>query len=65
MDLSKTMKEFANRINPTHESRLVDIVGTGGDKIKTINLSEFRPPFLDKVEQWNKFSEFSGGFHSK
>tara|TARA_B100001750_G_scaffold150789_1_gene120842 strand:+ start:2630 stop:3859 length:1230 start_codon:yes stop_codon:yes gene_type:complete len=29
--------------------------------IKTINLSEFRPPFLDKVEQWNKFSEFSGG----
>ena len=37
--LAKTMKEFANRINPTHESRLVDIVGTGGDKIKTINLS--------------------------
>ena len=24
-------------------------------------MSEFRPPFLDKVEQWNKFSEFSGG----
>lgn len=37
--LAKTMKEFANRINPTHGNRLVDIVGTGGDKIKTINLS--------------------------
>ena len=24
-------------------------------------MSEYRPPFLDKVEQWNKFNEFSGG----
>ncbi len=29
--------------------------------IKTISMSEFRPPFLDKVKQWNKFNEFSGG----
>jgi len=29
--------------------------------IKTISMSEYRPPFLDKVEQWNKFSELSGG----
>ena len=29
--------------------------------IKTISMSEFRPPFLDKVGQWNKFSEYSGG----
>ena len=29
--------------------------------IKTIAMSEYRPPFLDKVEQWNKFTEFSGG----
>jgi myo-inositol 2-dehydrogenase/D-chiro-inositol 1-dehydrogenase len=29
--------------------------------IKTISMSEYRPPFLDKVGQWNKFSEFSGG----
>lgn len=29
--------------------------------IKTIGMSEYRPPFLDKVGQWNKFSEFSGG----
>ena len=29
--------------------------------IKTISMSEYRPPFLDKVGQWNKFNEFSGG----
>tara|TARA_S200000501_G_scaffold74502_1_gene66311 strand:+ start:3154 stop:4383 length:1230 start_codon:yes stop_codon:yes gene_type:complete len=29
--------------------------------IKTISMSEYRPPFLDKVKQWNKFSSFSGG----
>ena len=29
--------------------------------IKTISMSEYRPPFLDKVEQWNKFAKFSGG----
>ena len=29
--------------------------------IKTISVSEHRPPFLDKVGQWNKFSRFSGG----
>lgn len=29
--------------------------------IKTISMSEYRPPFLDKVGQWNKFNAFSGG----
>lgn len=29
--------------------------------IKTISVSEYRPPFLDKVDQWNKFARFSGG----
>ncbi|MEX0963970.1 MAG: Gfo/Idh/MocA family oxidoreductase [Pseudohongiellaceae bacterium] len=29
--------------------------------IKTISMSEYRPPFLDKVGQWNKFNEYSGG----
>ena len=29
--------------------------------IKTIAMSEFRPPFLNKVKQWNKFNAFSGG----
>lgn len=29
--------------------------------IKNISIQEHRIPFLDKVSQWNKFSEFSGG----
>jgi predicted dehydrogenase len=29
--------------------------------IKTINILEHRIPFLDKVNQWNKFSKYSGG----
>ena len=29
--------------------------------VKTISMSEYRPPFLDKVDQWNKFAEFTGG----
>ena len=33
---------------------------TIGD-LKTISISEHRPPFLDKVKQWNKFSRYSGG----
>jgi len=33
---------------------------TVGD-IKTITILEHRFPFLDKVNQWNKFSKFSGG----
>lgn len=29
--------------------------------VKTISIVEHRIPFLDKVNQWNKFSEYSGG----
>jgi predicted dehydrogenase len=29
--------------------------------VKTISILEHRIPFLDKVGQWNKFSEYSGG----
>lgn len=29
--------------------------------IKTLAISEHRPPFLDKVDQWNKFAALSGG----
>lgn len=29
--------------------------------IRTISISEYRPPFLDKVNQWNKFAKYSGG----
>lgn len=30
-------------------------------EVKLISISEHRFPFLDKVNQWNKFSEYSGG----
>lgn len=33
--------------------------GTIGD-IKLVNIQEYRMPFFDKVNQWNKFSRFSG-----
>lgn len=29
--------------------------------VKMISLCEYRPPFLSKVSEWNKFSEYSGG----
>jgi predicted dehydrogenase len=29
--------------------------------IKMVNIMEHRIPFLDKVNQWNKFSQYSGG----
>ena len=29
--------------------------------VKMISLCEYRPPFLSKVREWNKFSEYSGG----
>lgn len=39
---------------------LIKSKGMLGD-VKTISMSEHRPPFLDKVNQWNKFNENSGG----
>ena len=33
------MKEFCHRINPNVKGRLIDTCGTGGDKIKTFNIS--------------------------
>ena len=29
--------------------------------VRMISMSEYRPPFLDKVGQWNKFARYSGG----
>ncbi|WP_237133118.1 Gfo/Idh/MocA family protein [Pseudohongiella sp. O18] len=30
-------------------------------RVHTISMSEYRPPFLDKVGQWNKFNRNTGG----
>lgn len=30
-------------------------------KVRTLAMSEYRPPFLDKVGQWNKFNDQTGG----
>lgn len=47
----------AQYVEAFHEALLRKSLG----QIKTISMSEYRPPFLDKVGQWNKFNEFSGG----
>lgn len=36
---AKVMKEFCNKINPKVEGTLIDTCGTGGDKLKTFNIS--------------------------
>ena len=47
----------AQYVEAFHEAKSRSSLG----QIKTISLSEYRPPFLDKVEQWNKFNKNSGG----
>lgn len=47
----------AQYVEAFHEALVRKSLG----QIKTISMSEYRPPFLDKVGQWNKFNEFSGG----
>ncbi len=47
----------AQYIDAFYELKKLHSVG----EIKTIVMSEYRPPFLDKVNQWNKFNQSSGG----
>jgi len=37
--LASTMKKFCHQIHPRNKTRIVDTCGTGGDKIKTFNIS--------------------------
>ncbi|MEL7447654.1 MAG: Gfo/Idh/MocA family oxidoreductase [Pseudomonadota bacterium] len=44
-------------VEARHE--VIDRASVGS--VKMLSMSEYRPPFLDKVGQWNKFNQFSGG----
>ena len=46
---------------PYIEARHETLARRSLGEVSTISMSEYRPPFLDKVEQWNKFEVFSGG----
>ncbi|MEM8857259.1 MAG: Gfo/Idh/MocA family oxidoreductase [Chloroflexota bacterium] len=54
------------RYKPTYREVINQVKGGNGSAgsvvgdIKSISILEHRIPFLDKVDQWNKFSEFSG-----
>lgn len=50
------------RYKPQYSEAFYQVKSQGaiGD-VKTISMSEYRPPFLDKVKQWNKFNANSGG----
>ena len=47
----------AQYVEALHEAGERGSLGT----VKTISMSEYRPPFLDKVGQWNKFNANTGG----
>ena len=47
----------AQYVDAFHEVKKLGTVGS----VKTITMCEYRPPFLDKVQQWNKFHRLSGG----
>lgn len=50
------------RYKATYAEALYEILSRGSvGAVKTVSMAEHRPPFLDKVGQWNKFSDQSGG----
>jgi len=44
-----------------HEAIQEALIRKALGEIKMVNIIEHRFPFLDKVNQWNKFSKYSGG----
>jgi len=49
------------RFKPQYVQALKAIAGGTLGKAHQIQMVEHRPPFLDKVQQWNKYAQFSGG----
>ena len=47
----------AQYVDAFHAAKHEQALGT----VHTVSLAEYRPPFLDKVGQWNKFNRYSGG----
>ena len=47
----------AQYIEAFHAIRVQQALGT----VHTVAMSEYRPPFLNKVGEWNKFNHYSGG----
>ncbi|MGA1496957.1 MAG: Gfo/Idh/MocA family protein [Steroidobacteraceae bacterium] len=47
----------AQYVDAFHEVKVRNSLGP----VQTISMAEYRPPFLDKVGQWNKFNRYSGG----
>jgi predicted dehydrogenase len=49
------------RYKPTYHEAIYEILTRQAiGQVKTISIAEHRIPFLDKVNQWNKFAEYSG-----
>lgn len=47
----------AQYVEAFHAIRVQKALGT----VRTVAMAEYRPPFLNKVGEWNKFNQYSGG----
>ncbi|HSH01067.1 MAG TPA: Gfo/Idh/MocA family oxidoreductase [Anaerolineae bacterium] len=49
------------RFKPHYSEAIFEVLERGSiGTVKTVSMSEHRMPFLDKVNQWNKFAKYSG-----
>jgi myo-inositol 2-dehydrogenase / D-chiro-inositol 1-dehydrogenase len=67
MDAAKSHNSFVQiglqyRYKAQYREAFHEVKARGSlGQIHTISMSEYRPPFLDKVGQWNKFNRNTGG----
>jgi predicted dehydrogenase len=67
MDAAKSHSSFVQiglqyRYKAQYREAFHEVKARGSlGQIHTISMSEYRPPFLDKVGQWNKFNRNTGG----
>ena len=60
---TKVMKEYCHQIHPRVEERLVDTCGTGGDRIKTFNISTTAAFVAAGAGDSRKSPVWKGEFH--